>query len=89
MYRPSSFLFHHAYTVHLGVVDCLIRPEFPTLWKQEFGASENDGTLAPVILEASDRIRSAYRSFGEANDTLVTKVMLGALGLRASIVVAI
>jgi hypothetical protein len=80
MYRPSSFLFQYAYTVHLGVVDCLTQPKFSTLWSQEFGGGENDKSLVPVILDACQELRSAYLRFGEATDTLVTKVLLGTLG---------
>jgi hypothetical protein len=37
MYRGSTFLLQHAYTVHLGVVDCLAFPRFAPLWEREFG----------------------------------------------------
>src|SRR6266567_156144 len=45
MYRGSSFLLQHAYTAHLGVIDQLVKPRFSVLWKQEFGAVENDSNL--------------------------------------------
>jgi hypothetical protein len=79
MYR-NSFLLQHAYTVNLGVVDTLIHPTLAPLWVQEFGVSDNDGTLVPVIFDACDRIRSAYLPFGKATGTLVTKVVLGTVG---------
>lgn len=69
-----------AYTVHLGVVDCLTRPEFGVLWSREFGASDDDVALIPVIYDLYEQIRSAYCAFGAPTDTLVTKVLLGALG---------
>lgn len=80
MYRGSSFLLQHAYTVHLGVVDCLARPEFSPLWKTEFGSTPADAELVPLVLSAVDAIRQAYSHFGQATDTLVTKVILGTLG---------
>ena len=86
MYRGSSFLLQHAYTAHLGVIDQLVAPRFSVLWKQEFGAGNNDLTLMPIILEAMDAVREAYRPFApmaearQASDTLVTKVLLGTFG---------
>ena len=79
MYR-NSFLLQHAYTVQLGAVDCLLQSKFSALWDQEFGASANDTQLIPVILEACEELRAAYRPFGKATDTLVTKVLLGTIG---------
>ncbi len=80
MYRPSAFLFQHAYTVHLSVVDCLLQPGFSKLWNYEFGSSDLDMDLVPLILEACDGLRAAYSPFGRATDTLVTKVLLGTIG---------
>ncbi len=86
MYRGSSFLLQYSYTVHRGVVDQLVSPQFSALWKQEFGAGDNDTKLVPIILEVIDAVREAYRPFApaaesrQASDTLVTKVILGTLG---------
>jgi hypothetical protein len=86
MYRGSSFLLQHDYTVHLGVIDQLVAPPFASLWEEEFGADDNDEALKPVILEAIREIREAYRPFAppsdsrQASDTLVTKVLLGTFG---------
>ena len=86
MYRGSSFLLQHAYTAHLGVIDQLIAPRFSSLWEREFGGSDSDTELVPVILEAVDTVREAYRPFApnaesrQASDTLVTKVILGTFG---------
>jgi hypothetical protein len=86
MYRGSGFLLQHAYTVHLGVVDQLVAPRFSVLWEYEFGGGDNDSKLVPVILEAIDIIREAYRPFApsaesrQASDTLVTKIILGTFG---------
>jgi len=86
MYRGSGFLLQHAYTVHLGVIDQLIAPRFAVLWEQEFGTGDNDSNLVPIILEAIDTVREAYRPFApsaesrQASDTLVTKIILGTFG---------
>lgn len=80
MYRASSFLFKHAFTVHLGVIDMLSEPRFSVLWQTEFGTNETDDEVMPVISEAIKGIRTAYLSFGEPTDTLVTKVILGTFG---------
>ncbi len=85
MYRGSGFLLKYAYTAHLGVVDCLLESKFSTLWSQEFGARDKDADLAPLLLEACEDVRTAYRPFAKAQgknvtDMLVTKVALGAMG---------
>ncbi len=80
MYRGSTFLLQHAYTVHLGVVDCLAAPRFAPLWEREFGSEATDVELVPVILDAAEEISKAYSQFGEPTETLVTKVILGTFG---------
>src|SRR5271157_828470 len=37
MYRGSSFLLQHAYTVHLGVIERLVSPQFSVLWGKDLG----------------------------------------------------
>jgi hypothetical protein len=82
MYR-NSFLLQYSYTVHLGVVDCLLKSN-SKLWTEEFGASDNDADLVPLILEAYEDVRTAYHAFAKAGksvtNTLVTKVLLGTMG---------
>jgi len=56
MYRGSTFLLQRAYTVHLGVVDCLTLPRFAPLWEREFGSDADDVQLVPVILDAIEEI---------------------------------
>ena len=82
MYRPTSFLFKRAYTVHLGVVDCLALPRFTPLWEGEFGSADEDKTLVDLVLETGEAVRKAYQKFAAkpATDTLVTKVLLGTFG---------
>jgi hypothetical protein len=80
MYRGSTFLLQHAYTVHLKVVDCLRLSRFAPLWEREFGSEAKDLELVPLILEAAEAIKKAYSDFGQATETLVTKVLLGTFG---------
>jgi hypothetical protein len=81
MYRGSTFLLKHAYTVHLGVVEVLAKPSFSPLWEKEFGSEEKNRDLVPIILALIEAVREAYKPFGRpATDTLVTKVILGTLG---------
>lgn len=80
MYRGSTFLLQHAYTIHLGVIDRLALPRFAPLWDREFGAEARDSELAPLILDAVREIGDAYRQFGEPTETLVTKILLGTFG---------
>lgn len=42
MYRGSSFLLQHAYTVHRGVIDLIADTRFDGLWAADFGAGEAD-----------------------------------------------
>src|SRR5262245_56952795 len=63
MYRGSSFLLQRAYTVHLGVVDCLASPHFTPLWGREFGGNAADIDLVPLILDAATEITKAYSQF--------------------------
>src|ERR1041384_354095 len=79
MYRASSFLFRHAFTVHLGVIEILDDSSFTDFWNAEFGA-EGTADLGPQINAAIKGITNAYRRFGHPTDTLVTKVMLGTFG---------
>ena len=80
MYRGSSFLLQHDYTVHSEVVDCLASSRFAPLWEREFGSKADDSELVPVILESAEAIKNAYRQFAEPTDTLITKVLLGTFG---------
>ena len=86
MYRGSSFLLQHTYTIHLGVIDRLVSPQFSVLWDREFGSHADDAILVPKIMEVFNEVREAYRPFTppvearQASDTLVTKVLLGTLG---------
>lgn len=80
MYRGSSFLLQHAYTIHRSVVDVLTEPRFAVLWQREFGANDADIQLIAIVLQATEAIRTAYEPFGYPSDTLVTKILMGTLG---------
>jgi hypothetical protein len=83
MYRPSGFLLQRGYTAHYGVIEKIFQPQFNSLWNREFGATDNDVDLIPILLDAVQAIRDAYRPVAgsrEATDTLVTKVVLGTFG---------
>jgi hypothetical protein len=86
MYRGSSFLLQHTYTVHLSVIQQLVSTRFSPLWKREFGAGGDDEELVPLIMDTIIAVKEAYSPFaqladsGSATDTLVTKVLLGTLG---------
>jgi hypothetical protein len=90
MYRGSAFLLQYPYTVHLGVVDCLLESNFSKLWPEEFefGAGEKDEDLVPLILKACEDVRTAYRRFADAKhkrvtDTLRKRVRCALLSHRA------
>lgn len=83
MYRGSSFLLQRSYTAHSGVIEKILQRQFNPLWAREFGASDNDADLIPIIVDAIEGVRNAYKPIAEsrhASDTLVTKVMLGTFG---------
>jgi hypothetical protein len=79
MYRGSSFLLQYDYTIHMAAVEALTQPRFSPLWGRDVGGSDDDMAIVPLILEAVDVVRLAYKPFGNATDTLVTKVLLGTL----------
>ena len=85
MYRGSSFLLKYDYTVHRAVIDKLVEKQFHRLWRQEFGASEDDMDLCQTIIDAAEAVRAVYRPFAAGveagvTDTLVTKVLLDTFG---------
>jgi len=86
MYRGSSFLLRHAYSVHRGVIDLIAQPRFTPLWDADFGANRNDDRFMPTIRELTEGIKEAYRPFApftgsaQPTDTLITKVVLGTFG---------
>jgi len=79
MYRGSSFLLQHDYTVHKPTVEAILSDRFAPLWEQDIGADARDDEYAPLIFEAAQTVKASYRPIGDASDTLVTKVLLGTL----------
>lgn len=86
MYRGSSFLLRHAYTVHRGVVDLVARRHFDELWDPDFGARPKDALLIPRVRELIAAVHESYEPFApttgsaQPTDTLITKVILGTFG---------
>ena len=86
MYRGSSFLLQHTYTIHRGAIDVLSKPRFGKLWDDDFGAGEDDENLSGRVVELLEALRETYRPFARAvkkgtpSDTLVTKIVLGTVG---------
>jgi len=83
MYRGSSFLLRHAYTIHRGTIELIVHPRFAPLWEIDFGAKTTDYEFVPTICDLINGIKQAYKPFAPASnsaqptDTLVTKVILG------------
>jgi hypothetical protein len=65
MLRASGFLLQYAYTIHLGVIDQLVAPQFSVLLGAFYAIRE---AYRPVVPQRS------------ASDILVTKVLLGTFG---------
>ena len=87
MYRGSSFLLQKDYKVHVPVVEIILEEKYaPLLGITAEGLLEDD--KLDLLEDVSTRIRQAYAneqpSFvgvtNNATDTLVTKILLGALG---------
>ena len=80
MYRGSTFLLQRAYTANIPVIRALASPQFTDLWRADVGAHDDDAKLAATIMEVVESVKAAYEPFGNATDTLATKVLLGTVG---------
>lgn len=80
MYRGSAFLLQQAYTVHIGVVETLVSPQFSELWRTEAGSGPPPTGQVTTIIELVDAVKEAYKPFGPATDILATKAILGTVG---------
>lgn len=87
MYRGSSFLLQKDYKVHIPIVEIILEEKYaPLLGITAEGLMEDD--KLDLLEDVSAKIRQAYAneqpSFegvtNNATDTLVTKILLGALG---------
>ncbi len=87
MYRGSSFLLQRDFKVHGHVIDVLADSACVSLWSRDLGASPDDAQFAPVVMDLVSAIREAYRPYvpvtgtAQPTDTLVTKIILGTLGV--------
>jgi len=79
MYRGSSFLIKHSYTVHREIIDLLTTPESAPLWDNDVVLEDNAQRIHTII-EVTNAIKRTYHRFGKASDTLVTKILLGTTG---------
>ena len=87
MYRGSSFLLQKDYKVHIPVVKIITEEKYAPLLGITAEGLMEDNNL-DLLEDISDKIRQAYAneqpSFegvtNNATDTLVTKILLGALG---------
>ena len=79
MYRGSSFLLKHDYTVHRPVIDALASDKFSHLWQRDVGTHDDDRELAATIMELVESVENAYEPF-KPTDVLITKVLLGTVG---------
>jgi hypothetical protein len=79
MYRGSSFLLQHDYVIHENVIERLTSVEFDELWQTEIGDGPSAQEPVEVVLAAVSAVKDAYRPYGDATDTLATKVLLGTL----------
>ena len=93
MYRPSSFLFQRAYTVHKPVIGVLASSRFSELWERDnIGTEAKDIALAGMIMELAETVEVEYRKVDaeykeptgkkpqESMNRLVTKALLGTVG---------
>ncbi|WP_118788757.1 hypothetical protein [Haemophilus haemolyticus] len=89
MYRGSSFLLQYDYTIHYSVVKEILKKEYDKLLGIECKELNSEQTLL-LLKKLNSEISSIYKHFrsnigGEdikqdISKTLVTKVLLGALG---------
>jgi hypothetical protein len=79
MYRGSTFLLQHAYTIHARVVESLASPQFGDLWQEEIGSEPSNPHTVTGLLQLITAVKRAYEPF-TASDILATKVILGTFG---------
>lgn len=87
MYRGSSFLLQKDYRVHIPIVRAIQEPKYNVL-RAATAESFIDRNSLNLLMELSERIRKLYAEerpsiegvTNNATDTLVTKILLGALG---------
>lgn len=76
-YRGSSFLLKYGYAVHKAAVERIMDAEYDGL--RGLRLADCTEKKNEKILKLYGEIRECYRAFGNASDTLATKIMLGTL----------
>ncbi|WP_302481766.1 hypothetical protein [uncultured Haemophilus sp.] len=89
MYRVSSFLVQYDYTIHTSVVKEILKPEYNKLFGIECKELNSEQTVL-LLKKLNSEIGGIYKQFRsnagkedikqDISTTLVTKVLLGALG---------
>ena len=89
MYRGSSFLLQCDYTIHASVVKEILKPEYNKLFGIECKELNSEQTVL-LLKKLNSEIGGIYKQFRsnagkedikqDISTTLVTKVLLGALG---------
>ena len=89
MYRGSSFLLQYDYTIHTSVVKEILKPEYNKLFGIECKELNSEQTVL-LLKKLNSEIGGIYKQFRsnagkedikqDISTTLVTKVLLGALG---------
>lgn len=86
MYRGSSFLLQYDYKIHIKVVDYFLTGDTPkSLWisSQKDTPFYDNPKNVDMLIEACKEVRQCYPKRDKrplATNTLVTKVLMGALG---------
>jgi len=84
MYCRSSFLLQNSYEIHTPVLQLIMEPRFEQLWGHDFVFHPDEGWLN-CLFSLKEEIVNKYRAEIipnlEVSDTLVTKIILGVLGI--------
>lgn len=78
MYRSSSYLLQHAYTVHRSVIDVVADRRCHELWEADLGADSTGMRFVRLVLALIARITAAYAPSvgvgpGRPTDTLIIR----------------
>ena len=92
MYRGSSFLLQKDFLVHYPIVKCLLGEKYQALYDVDEQIKNGQELLSSEIYRLGDEIRQLYldpytktgerenKNKADVSATLITKVMLGAMG---------
>lgn len=76
MYRGSSFLTNHDYTIHRKAIHCIMQKKYDDLLEIKI---ENHADKTDKIISLYNDIKNSYKGKGTPTDTLITKIMLSVL----------